>query len=365
MTLSLDWAACVRTRSRAAACRACVDACPAGAISLGGPRDSVKVELATCTSCGQCQPVCPTGAFSGVVDVGAFVAASGPALACASSFCLASLSTEDFVSLALKHGAVTVDGAGCEACRATRAVVAERVEQANAFVSAAGFDGRLVVTVKPKGREPAPPPAPAPPPVAASRRALLRRFVPGIVDEAVTKAPLALTPMGKGSVEPSKLKDRPLPAHRARLLTALAQATPVRPPDALDAAQIDFSSSKVLNLTTCTGCMQCVSACPTAALTASRAQDTLHFDTSRCVKCRTCHDVCEPGALTVSRRFETTDFLSLKSVVLGQFTVKDCAECGARFKYDGGDALCPRCQGHDAEARELHGLPPRDPGASA
>jgi ferredoxin len=214
--------------------------------------------------------VCPTNAFSGVVDVGAFVAASGPGLACAPSFCLASLSTEDFVSLALKHGAVTVDGAGCEACRATRAVVAERVEQANAFVSAAGFSGRLVVSVKPKAREPLPPPPP-PPPVAASRRALLRRFVPGIVEEAVTKAPLALTPMGKGTVEPAKLKERPVPAHRARLLTELARATPVRPPDALDAAQVDFSSSKVLNLTTCTGCMQCVSACPTAALTASRA----------------------------------------------------------------------------------------------
>ncbi|MBE2249698.1 MAG: 4Fe-4S binding protein [Myxococcus sp.] len=364
MTLALDWAACVRARSRAAACRACVDACPTHAISLLGPRESVKVDLAACTACGQCQPVCPTGAFSGVVEVGAFVAAAGPALACTASFCLASLSSEDFVTLALKHGAVTVDGAGCQACKATRPVVAERIEQANAFVSAAGFEARLVVSVRPRAREAEAPPAPTAK-AENSRRALLRRFVPGLVEQPAVKPPLALAPVGVGVVEPARLKARPLPERRVRLLEALAQATAVRAPDALDAAQLDFSSSKALNLTTCTGCLQCVSACPTGALTASRAQDAVHFDASRCVKCRTCHDACEPGALTVSRRFETADFVAARVVELGRFVVKDCGECGARFKYDGGDALCPRCVGHDDEARALHGLPPRDPGASA
>jgi formate hydrogenlyase subunit 6/NADH:ubiquinone oxidoreductase subunit I len=362
VTLSLRWEACVRTRSTAAACRACVDACPASAISLDGPRGSVKVDLAACTRCGLCQPACPDEAFSGVADVGAFVATAGPSLACSPTLCLQVLAVEDFVTLALKHGTVKVDGAGCEACREHRGVVHERLEQANTFLSASGFDAQVVTVVKP-GAEPVKVAPPAPP-RDASRRALLRRLVPGMQAEPKA-APLALTPMGAGTFEPAKLRERPLPARRERLLAALKTATRARAAAALEADEVPFTSMKALDVVTCTGCMQCVSVCPTAALTASRAQDEVRFEAARCLKCRACHDACAPGAITVARRFEPARFLEPQPVSLARFRVKDCAECGARFKYDGGDAVCPRCQGQDDEARALHGLPPRPPGARA
>lgn len=356
MTLALQWEACVRTRSTAATCQRCVDACPASAISLDGPRASVKVDLATCTSCGQCQPVCPAGAFSGLADVAGFMASAGAQLACTPAFCLGHLATEDLVTLALRHQSVTVDGAGCASCREDRSLVLERVEQANTFLSASGFDATLRLTVKP-GAAPASAP-PAPTPAAASRRALLHRLVPGLVQEAA-KAPLALAPMGTGALEPARLKERPLPARRERLLSQLKASTRARAAVALDEAEVPFTSDKVLDLVTCTGCLQCVSVCPTAALTATRTQDEVLFDAARCLKCRACHDVCEPKAITVAPRFQPSALLAQAPRSLGRFTVKACTECGARFKYDGGDAVCPRCVGHDDEARELHGLPPR------
>lgn len=355
MTLSVNWESCVHSRSRAATCRACVDGCPAKAISFDGPRASVKVDMATCTGCGRCQAVCPTEVFHGVADVAAFVEQAGSTLSCTSTFCLSLLTTEDFVTLALRHGTVKVDGAGCTTCRVSPSLVGERVERATAFLSASGFAAKLIEVVKP-GALPASV-APTPVVVAPSRRALLRRFLPGA--EPVPAAPLVLA-----ALDPVKVKDKPLPARRERLLARLGSTPRERAATALPTDEVDFTSDKVLDLTTCTGCLQCVSACPTAALTSSRGLDEVRFDAARCVKCGTCHDVCEPRSLTLARRFDTA-LLSSGPRSLVRFTVKACAECGVRFKYDGGDAICPRCAGHDDEARELHGLPTKPPGASA
>jgi len=44
----------------AAGCRACADACPTGAISVGG---TVRFDLGKCLFCPDCAAVCPTGAI--------------------------------------------------------------------------------------------------------------------------------------------------------------------------------------------------------------------------------------------------------------------------------------------------------------
>ncbi|PKK86286.1 MAG: ferredoxin [Thermoplasmata archaeon HGW-Thermoplasmata-1] len=43
-------------------CGACVDACPAGAISMDG--DKAKVDPDACVECGACVDACPAGAIS-------------------------------------------------------------------------------------------------------------------------------------------------------------------------------------------------------------------------------------------------------------------------------------------------------------
>ncbi len=349
MTLSVNWEACVRSRSRAASCVRCVAACPTKAVSVDGPRGSVKIELSACTSCGECVAQCPTEAIgSSTAPV-----ASAASLACTPAACLGALSTERFVTMAIEHGRLKVDGAGCERCRATREHWLERIDRATQFLTAAGLDASIVVTVTPGAPTAFVPEKPP----SASRRALLGRLLPRLSEES--PAPLVLV-----SLDATKLKERPLPADRRRLLEVLP-ATTAKPPSWLGEAEVDFTSDKRIDPVTCTGCQQCVSVCPTGALTASRDLDAIAFDASRCVKCRSCHDACEPNAITVTPRFELSRFLERRSRELVRYTVKACAECGVRFKYDGGDALCPRCASLDDEAHELHGLPVASRGSQA
>jgi ferredoxin len=293
-----------------------------------------------------------------VFDVAGFVASAGPAIGCSQAFCVGALSTDDFVTLALRHRELTLEGPGCSRCATNRASVTARIEVANSLLSAGGLPGRVVMVMKPGAAALAV--AKEPSAAAPSRRALLRKLVPSLEPEPVRT--LALEPMGRGALEPAKLRAQALPVRRERLLEQLHPRKTPPAPSLLGEPEVDLSSEKRLNLETCTGCMQCVSVCPTGALTTPRAQDELVFESARCVKCRSCHDVCEPSALTVAPRFDVSAFVNRAQVSLGRFSVKACSECGARFKYDGGDVLCARCAGHDAEARELHGLPPASPG---
>jgi ferredoxin len=55
---------CVRRRFRRAACRACVDACPAQVFSITGT--GLSVDESRCIKCGDCLFVCPAEAIVGV-----------------------------------------------------------------------------------------------------------------------------------------------------------------------------------------------------------------------------------------------------------------------------------------------------------
>lgn len=351
MKLALEWESCVRTRSLSAECRACVDACPAAAVTVDGPRGSVAVDASKCIDCGLCQAACPTESFSGAVDVAAFVQSAGASLSCTEALCLAALSAEDLVTLAARHGTLRVDVAGCAKCRTApkgQQALAARAEQAREFLVGAGLEARVTISmVAPaasaghgEGR------------VMGSRRAFLQRFVP----QAIKDQPLLLDP---AKLDAKKLRAQRVPARRERMLSALATAKRKDTARKLEAATIGFTSNKALDLGTCTACMQCVTACPTGALTTSKLKDELRFDASRCVKCATCHDVCEPDAITVAPLFDTATFLAREAQLLGKLPVKQCGECGQTFKYAGGEVLCERCREQDDEARELHGLPPR------
>jgi ferredoxin len=62
--VSFDAGLCAHSRNRRTGCTRCLDLCPTGAITPGGPGhwDSVAISAEICAGCGACAAVCPTGA---------------------------------------------------------------------------------------------------------------------------------------------------------------------------------------------------------------------------------------------------------------------------------------------------------------
>lgn len=340
MTLSLTFERCVRSRSTSASCQVCVDVCPARAVSLEGPKRSVAVALDDCTSCGLCEAACPTQAFSGTAPK-----LERQRFTCGADDlpCVGALSTEALVAQALQ-GPVELLAKTCASGWTGHARARSAVEQANVLLASFGVPHRVSFLDESTC---VPPPAKKVEPTIPPRRQFIGLFVPSAVpsQKPVLRAPERL--------EARLLREPAIPARRGRLLAALPSALTPRA-GSVPSESIGFSSSKRLDEATCTGCLSCVTSCPTGALTSSRLKDQVRFDSSRCVKCHLCHDVCEPKALTLAPQFDVTAFLDFSPRTLVKLQVAQCGECGSTFKRD-GDPLCGRCRDHDEEARELWG----------
>jgi ferredoxin len=332
VTLALTYEWCVRSRSPEADCRVCVDVCPAQAVTLDGARGSIDVSLDDCTSCGLCEAACPTDAFSGVFDVADFVAQSPTLVACGRDglACVGALSAEDLVVLAFDNPLEVVANT-CESGWTGHARARAAVEQARAFLAALGVNRTITLR---EGSTMLPPPAKQAEP---DRRPLSGLF-----------APRALPADARRLRQPEHLDERAL--HEVKLTSRRERLLAALPPEvkprfsSLPAESVGFTSSKLLDEPTCTGCLACVDACPTAALGAPARRDAIRFDSSRCVKCRLCHDVCEPGSLTASDELDVRAFLEFAPRTLVKLTMVECAQCGARFKAD-GKPRCAKCRG--------------------
>jgi ferredoxin len=239
---------------------------------------------------------------------------------------------------------------GCAQCRTAplgQQALGSRVEQARELLVALGAKATLSVSLQRSAPLPGPLPSGEREP-SVGRRDFLRRLVP--------TAPKRLE-LDSASLRPALLKSQEPPPRRQRLLAALAAAKLPPPKAKLPEELLAFTSSKVLDVTTCTACAMCVTTCPTGALSMPALRNELRFDASRCVKCGTCHDVCEPHALTKAKTVDLAHFTSREVRALGRLTIKSCAECGAPFTHDAGeDFLCQRCRDLDDEARDLVGL---------
>jgi energy-converting hydrogenase A subunit P len=327
---TLRYEDCVRTRSRAAACRACADACPVDAVGLD-ERGAVRIDLSRCVSCAACQAACPTEAITAGFDVAAFLADAPPEVGCGDDGlpCVSALSAEDLLVLAHRHGAITLrPKAGCAAQGAHASALA-RVEECRAVITAAGLS--LSLRVDDTGTRGGP--------LEALRRLLTPSF-----DGEVTLDPRALSR--------DRLRAVRVPARRARMLDALGPSLVGE----VAADALRFASEKRWNTETCTACTVCANVCPTGALTPAALWRELRFDASRCVRCGLCHDACEPRALTLSPTVRLAALTERRANPLGRMVMRACGECGAVFKPRGDEGLCARCEDMDDEARELQGV---------
>lgn len=340
MALTLDAERCVHARSVSASCRACVDACPTRAISLAGV--AVQIDLEACTECGLCQAACPTEALAGAADAKRDVEAPPAAeLRCGQGLpCVGALSVEDLVVLGLRASRTVVAVAGC--IHGVTGHRSERVDEANTLLRALGVGHELTWRAEgPPGAPFAKQQKPAVPP----RRQFFQRLVATEVPVTTLSAPARL--------DPSRVRAHIVPARRKRTLAALPASAA---PKLASIPAPSFTSSKVIDEASCTGCMACVTACPTGALTSTRTREVIRFDASRCVKCHLCHDVCAPGAISLAPALDVGAFLELAPRALVTLKMRPCTECGQPFKVRGEGTLCATCAAHDAEARELQGL---------
>jgi Fe-S-cluster-containing hydrogenase component 2 len=315
----IDGARCLLALSAASKCRACADACPAGALMASD--DGLGLQETACVGCGLCLPACPEQAIDLARPVAVRFARGRRAVfaicqpanerhgapdGAAVAPCLHAFSLRDMADWR-RQGVTHVVALGddCERCAygggarfGARAalfsrLLADRGLPAIAFEAPAAKDWRARFD------------AMEPPPEAGamSRRGLFAM----------------LRPQSGQAAEPEPAKgflDLPLP--EAAGLVAYAPR---------------------LDAHACTGCDACARVCPHGALAVET--DAYVVTPALCTNCRLCVDICEDDAIVVEAGVTAQPHRTALSK-------HRCRRCGAPFHHPASprenDGLCRICR---------------------
>lgn len=325
---------CVVVRNRNAKCRKCVEACPSGALEVGGNR--LTYSSRACVSCGACTVVCPTEALIPMRPLDedlataiaqACVLAGGLAVfACARASakreadpdryaevpCLARMEESVLMGLAAQGASriVLVDGT-CKTCkyRACNPGIEETVNSTNGLLEAEGISLRVermsafpeqLRVEETTGL------------FGVSRRGFFTQ-AKDVAKDAAEKA--AVTALKKELAEKApSLRDRLKMSDKGSLPQFIATRR-MQVLDAMDtigeplAAEIETRlwGNVVIDTEKCTSCFMCTTFCPTGALKKSEVETEdgktrfIEFSTADCVQCRMCEDICLKSCITVER----------------------------------------------------------------
>jgi len=306
---------CLHAFDAFSTCRACVDECPAGALSVG---ETIVLDTQTCLACGACAHVCPVGAFEapdetqGVLRCAAQAHDEGAiALLCAAhppidrglrpvdvaivtEGCLAALGPSTYAALvALGVTQIDVYLDACAMCLLAPACasVERTLEKARAVLRPwlAAKQIAAVTEVAEATGQPWTIFLAAEPPVA--RRRLLNPFAASDADAAVD----ALSVDRIDQPGPKRL-----PAERLRLLLALAQLPPAE--SLLCPAPLGGQTFLRIGADEgCTACGACAKACSTGAIALDIDDEAQTFRLSHlaaaCTGCDACLHLCDPDVL--------------------------------------------------------------------
>ncbi len=319
----LDKKRCMPLKNTHSRCTLCVDACPAGALTLL-PR-SLEIDKAKCVNCGACTTVCPVQALMPLTPtdteltqaaVLAIQEAEGIAcFACARVManrqankskliaveCLSRVEESLLLGL-VSHGITNIimaDG-NCKTCKYHHcgALAHNIAYETSELLLGMGSPVRIECTTGlPQdfcidfSKEE----------LSAERRSLFFRTkdVAGKAARTVATAELKKA-MGIDVSKKGEATGTPDEPHRHdKLLNALAE---IGEPQDVVVSSRRFASLR-LNESACTSCQKCVLICPTKALSKSvipREDEPgwyFEFDASRCVRCKLCLHVCYDNAL--------------------------------------------------------------------
>ena len=359
--LTLSAGSCVRSLSVDSECNKCEVVCPTNAIVVGtNPLPSIN--FSACVTCGACVGVCPNEAlgldeFSTTNFFFDFVESSENLISCRKNVpCIAALSVEHVISMAVLKKEIVFDVGHCESCEIAPTCykrIVEIHEEASYLLEAMENSSEIKLekvsyeeTTK-----------------STDRRDFLNTLnlntvakVKHSFESEVQKASDELVEHTLGKSDIALLKKKSIPDRRKIFFTAIKRVEKPSQFHIIDATEVTFTSQKLMNEEACTACQMCYRVCPTGALTSDMKNSKIDFDPFLCIKCSICHDVCEPDAITLATSYDIKEFFEPTVQNLVSFKVKRCDECSVIFSTNSNDRMCYRCKTEDEEARVLWGI---------
>jgi len=361
--LKLSAGSCVRSLSVESECNNCEVVCPTNAIVISTTTNLPSINFSSCVSCGACGAVCPTEAlsldeFSPTNFFFDFVEDTENLLSCRKNVpCIAALSVEHIISLAVLKKEIVFDMGYCEACDIAstchKQILANHEEATyllEAMENEAVIKLENVCYVSEKSD-------------ATNRRDFLNAAslktvakVKKSFEDEVAKASDELVEHTLEKTDIALLRKKSIPNKRKLFFTAIKRVEKPSLFHIVDATEVTFTSQKIMDGEACTACQMCYRVCPTGALTSDIKNSKIDFDPFLCIKCHICHDVCEPNAITLSSSYNVKEFFEPTVQNLATFNVRRCNECDMIFSTNSSDKLCYRCKCEEEEARELWGI---------
>ena len=321
-----DSSICAHSVNGKVACRQCIDACPAGAITSIG--DMIEVDPYLCQGGGSCATVCPSGAIRYLYPT---LRDQGQRLR---ALLRAYLSAGGERPIVMFHGAGSAPDNYLEAYPNLLPVAVEELASTgmDLCLSALAYGAMQVVLVS---DEDVPPSSRAN--LAAQLgwlHALLADLGLGDASVALLEADAAIPELDREhKVTPSEL-DMPS-GKRNAIFQALdhlvAQLQPsiteveLAPPAPFGEVSIDAAK--------CTLCMACVGACPGRALQdgTNRELPEVFFNEANCLQCGACVTTCPEDAIALHPRLLLDRERRVRGRALNQDTPFACIACGKPF----------------------------------
>ena len=340
--IRLNASKCIRLLHKKIECSKCEDICPTDAIFIkNNPLPTINSVL--CVGCGACDALCPTEAFS-VDDFNPekflydFVQTKQTLVSCKKNVpCIAALNTEYIISLALLNKKIVFDMGHCDSCEIAhkcKPQIVKNYEEASYILEAMLSDADIKLqNIAYKDDEKS----------THNKRDLFRNIIKTPFEKEVDRSAKFIQTYISNRKDNALLKQKRVTKRREILLSAVKKTRKPEIYHVVDANELSFISSKLLDSLKCDACKMCYIVCPTGALTSDIRNSKIDFDASLCIKCNACHEVCEPNALTLSTSFNIKNLFSMQVENLIEFDVRNCQECGMMFGTNRDEKLCARC----------------------
>ncbi len=325
--LSYSGIKCLRKDYAHNDCSLCFEICPEDALQMVRGKYTI---MDNCTACAACLGVCPTEALTlENFDPNSFVLGltekEDKLVSCkGSSECLSAFDIAHYVTMALRNEtAVTCDLSHCTTCEMNKEnkihdEIEGKIFLANNYLEQMGLEQRIEVkTQKEEEKKPS--------------RFTMFKQAHGAVAE-VSQA---------GATEMFAAEKSPIPLKMFMMKNALREKmrdipnTKIKNTLLFTQQEIDFEK--------CTFCKDCITFCPTKALSLADDQQGINFKGGHCISCGICHDTCKDDAISAAAEIDIITMIYDRTEELVHYEMAMCMECKCAYPYKGGEQICDRC----------------------